>query len=522
VGRRSPSAASLLASAALAALVAYPGTALSHSSDSEIEKNFRKVERHLDGPDADLRAACGAPARAFAVEDRPAETAKGVTRRLSDVTFSGASGADLRNCARGVVRAGVVEGWRLAPATDGNGYTLSMRLLRARRDPHNLGWQHTDDSDREAAASLTAMWKSHVPAAEALAPEVLAPDLVNLTEAAWNAGNVTIEGTAADERFADAYDRVLKPLTGSLHVERKIDLVRPDDGARLALDPVVVPPRGLLRAAVREAPPSAVLRVFAELDRRDFVMPSGGARRNGTVAGGWNGVVQKLAADLGRAPRHVGAIDVFAPIGSATPPEPSRSGKRVDLDLEGIDPSKVFTLLAVAGGVEIRGPAGLPSIDVHLRAVPWDQALDAVAATHGCRVTIEGSARVVHCPTTVDEAEVVTLDVTPAGAENEKVPADIIATKTPTAPDPVLLAVPPLERFPASALRVVALATREGGSRWVAVVQTPDGLDVTVRTGVRIGIDGGLAVVDEHGVSVVLKRADADGNAVLTAIPLVF
>lgn len=471
--------------------------ALAADREAEIESDFRKVERRLDGSDGSIRDACTTTAK-VAIEDRPPETSAGVTERISDVTIRASGAAAMRPCVRGVLKAGVVEGWTVAPVTEGTagGWTASLRLHRARRNPNDAGARRTEQSDREAAARLTALWKSRAPVAGALVAEVVAPDLVALREARWNAGNFVFEGTAEDERFVEAYQRLLAPLLAGLHVEWKIDVVRPDDASRFAVDAPKVPPAGLLRAAFRAAPPGAILRALAELDRRDFVVPSAAAR-DGSIAGGWNGIVKKLCDDLGRSLVHVGAIDVFAPAGTKTPSSVHRAGKKVDLDLEAVEPANVATLLGVAGGVTIEAPAGLARLDLHLRAVPWEQALDAVAIASGCAVDTPASdRRRLRCASTT--------------------------TPTQDAPSLGLSLAPPLERAPASALRVAVLATREDGKRWIAIVATPERLHVTARTGVRLGLDGGHAVVDEHGVTLILERADAQGSALLSPAPLLF
>ena len=471
--------------------------ALAADREAVIESDFRKVERRLDGSDGSIRDACATTAK-VAIEDRPAETSSGVTERISDVTVRASGAAAMRPCVRGILKAGVVEGWTAGPATEGTagGWTASLRLHRARRNPNDAGARHTEQSDREAAARLTALWKSRAPVAGALVAEVLAPDLVSLREARWNAGNFIFEGTAEDERFVEAYQRLLAPLLAGLHVEWKIDVVRPDDASRFAVDAPKVPPAGLLRAAFRAAPPGAILRALAEIDRRDFVVPSAAAR-DGSIAGGWNGIAKKLCDDLGRSLVHVGAIDVFAPSGTKEPARVHRAGKKVDLDLEAVDPAKVATLLGVAGGVRVDAPAGLARLDLHLRAVPWEQALDAVAIAAGCAVeTPAPDRRLLRCSSTTTPApEAATLGVSSA---------------------------PPLERAAAAALRVCVLATREDGKRWIAGVATPEGLHVTVRTGVRLGLDGGHAVVDAHGVTLVLERADAQGNILFSPAPLLF
>lgn len=472
--------------------------ALAAEREAVIESDFRKVERRLDGSDGSIRDACATTAK-VAIEDRPAETSSGVTERISDVTVRARGAAAMRPCVRGILKAGVVEGWTAGPATEGTagGWTASLRLHRARRNPNDAGARRTEQSDREAAARLTALWKSRAPVAGALVAEVLAPDLVSLREARWNAGNFVFEGTAEDERFLEAYQRLLAPLLAGLHVEWKIDVVRPDDASRFAVDPPAVPPAGLLRAAFRAAPPGAILRALAELDRRDFVVPSA-PTRDGSIAGGWNGIAKKLCADQGRVPVHVGAIDVFAPSGTKEPASVHRAGKKVDLDLEAIAPANIATLLGVAGGVAVDAPADLAPLDLHLRAVPWEQALDAVAIAAGCAVeTPAPDRRRLRCSATLPPA---TPETAAAAASS----------------------APPIERAAASALRVSVLATREDGKRWIAGVATPDGLHVTVRTGGRLGLDGGHAVVDAHGVTLVLERADAQGNAFLSSTALLF
>src|SRR5205814_2210521 len=156
-------------------------------------------------------------------------------------------------------------------------FTLTARLLRVRRDPGtSTGWRATEESQRDAAARMTEIWKSRTPRAELLGPESLAPDVIELHEARWNAGTVTIEGVADDERFVDAYKALLSPLVAgtaghAVHTEFAIDVSRPDDAARFALGPIPLRDDGQIRAAVRRAPAGAILRLFAELDKRDFV-----------------------------------------------------------------------------------------------------------------------------------------------------------------------------------------------------------------------------------------------------------
>ncbi|HVO29404.1 MAG TPA: hypothetical protein VMV18_01655 [bacterium] len=477
------------------ALGAWGAIALGADREAEIERDFRKLEKRLDGSDASIRDACGTTAR-VTLEDRPGESAHALIERVTDVEATGTSREALLPCVRGIARAGIVEGWTLAPATTGSAaaWTARIKLHRARRDPNaSAGARRTEAADAESATRLTALWRSRSPRLEAAAPELIAPDLVSLSEARWNAGNVIVEGTAEDERYLDLFRGIVASLGTGFHPEFHLDLVRPDDAARFAVEPPTVPKDGTLRVAFRHAPPGTVLRALAELDRRDFVVPALPAR-DGALGGGWNGIAQKFATDASLAPVHVGAIDVFAPAGTVEPASIHRDGAKVSLDLERVEPALLAELLATAGRTPIDVPRGLKALDVHLVRVPWTQALDAVALASGCRVAIAPDRRTLSCPAS-DAAAARAPTPAAAAASDERAP---------------------LERSAVSRLRVAVLATRDDSRRWIAAVETPEGVHVTTRTGTALGLEPAHAVVDEHGVAAVF---DARAGAPAVRIP---
>lgn len=459
----------------------------------EIDRDLKRVERRLSGADEQIRDGCG-PALAGIV-DRPLTLERAIQLQRSDIRIRGANTAAIRPCARAVADAGIVEGWRAAQGSSGE-LVLSVVLLRARRDPHFTGRSRSEKSTREAARALASVWEDRNETFEALGAEVLAPDLLDLYEARWNAGNLSFEGRAADDRLADGYRRLVRSvvLSTSAKIEWSVTAETP------ATPMPALPEKGVLRGTWRVAPAGAVLRLFAEMDRRDFVVPSAGAVRGGGLGGGWAGISDGIAKTLGRTLLHAGQVDVFAPPGAQPIPRRAWDGRKITLELEGVPSKALWTLLSVAGNATVEGPADLPATDLQVKNVPWDQVVDAVALTHGCTTTAsDASHRTVECS-----------------------PASLGAT----APPPVVAAPPderpPLTRVPASALRVVAIGVRDTGKSWRAVVRTPAGLHVLVRTGSPIGVDGGLAVVDEHGVSVVLERLRPDGTVVRTAVPLPF
>lgn len=463
----------------------------------EIDREFKKVERRLYGANETIREGCGAALATIA--DRPLLLDRGVESQRSDVTIRGSSAADLRPCARAVAAAGIVEGWRATQGSSGQ-LTLSVVLLRARRDPHvSTGERRTPASDKLAAKELAAIWEDRNETYEALGAEVVAPDLVDLYEARWNAGNLSFEGRAPDDRLADGYSRLVRSAIAS--TAAKIEWAVSADAPAPSMPEL--PQRGTLRGTWRVAPAGAVLRLFAEMDRRDFVIPNAIAIRGGGMGGGWPGITEGIATSVERTLLRAGQVDVFAPPGAKQPPRRAWDGKKVTLQLEGVSSKALWTLLSVAsGGATIDGPDDLPLTDVQVKNVPWDQVVDAIALTYGCTVSANAAGhRAVECP-----------------------PASL--TGTVPAPPPVstpsLVELPPLRRVPAGRLRVVAIGVRDTGKAWRAVVRTPAGLNVLVRTGSPIGVDGGLAVVDEHGVSVVLERAKPDGTIVRTAVQLPF
>lgn len=458
----------------------------------QIDREFKKVERRLFGPDEKIRDGCGGAL--VAIRDRTPELERSLEIVRSDLRLRGANAAALRGCARTVAASGIVEGWT---ATHGTGadFVVDVRLLRARRDPHVTGGvKRTKATDKAAAAALADVWEDRNPAFEALYPEVLAPDLVDLHEARWNAGNLAFEGRSPDDRFADGYRRLVTSavLSTSARIEWSID------AARLPEVPPTMPDEGHLRGTFRDAPPGTMLHLFAELDRRDFVMASARGTHDGTLAGGWPGILRSLAKKLDRDAVRVGQVDVLVPPGTEQPPRLAWSGKRVTLELESVRGRALWTLLSVAGKSSVTGP-DLPETDVHVKNVPWDQAVDAIALAHGCTTSApEKLARVVTCPA----ALAIPPETGPATASVDERPL--------------------LQRQPASALRIVALGMRDGSNAWRSVVRTPSGRHALVRTGSPIGLDGGFAVVDENGVSLVLERLRADGAITRTAIPLSF
>lgn len=507
--------------ASLAAFAAFPASPVSAGSRT-VDREFAKVERRLYGQDAGLRTSCGAPATGYVLEDEPVERERSIELRRSTIRFEGGTPAELRPCLHAIARAGILDGWRLARA-DRGGFRLEAKLVRARRDPRFTGRRAREKTDKEAVEALTGIWKDRRPGMETLAPELVAPDVAELLEARWYAGNLSIHARAADEGLARAYRGLVEPLLPEgPRVEWRLEADRPD-----VPEPPEMPEDGLLRIALSDAPMGAALRLFAELDRREFVVPTPDGRRSGAIAGGWRGLVEKLADDLGRAHLRVGDVDVLAPAGTRAPRDGAWNGARVSLDLEAVPGEKVATLLAAAGDVRIDAPA-LPPTDLRLRRTPWDQALHALAAAHGCAVDMEPAA---------PKARYALRCTKAAGSAPRAVPESHAAKPPSAGTDPVARTevdesadededadedASALERWPAWKLRVVALGARGGETRWRAIVETPDGLHVLVRTGTRLGLESGQAVVDENGVSIVLERIGPDGAPRLSAARLPF
>ena len=71
-------------------------------------------------------------------------------------------------------------------------------------------------------------------------------------------------------------------------------------------------------------------------------------------------------------------------------------GAPVDLDLKSADLGNVFRLLADVGRVNIVVAGDIAgTVTLRLKHVPWDQALDLVARTHGLELRREGNVIVV-------------------------------------------------------------------------------------------------------------------------------
>jgi len=71
-------------------------------------------------------------------------------------------------------------------------------------------------------------------------------------------------------------------------------------------------------------------------------------------------------------------------------------GAPVDLDLKSADLADVFRLLADVGHVNIVVDGSVTgTVTLRLKHVPWDQALDLVARTHGLALEREGNVIVV-------------------------------------------------------------------------------------------------------------------------------
>ena len=71
-------------------------------------------------------------------------------------------------------------------------------------------------------------------------------------------------------------------------------------------------------------------------------------------------------------------------------------GAPVDLDLKSADLGNVFRLLADVGRVDIVVAGDVTgTVTLRLKHVPWDQALDLVARTHGLELRREGNVVVV-------------------------------------------------------------------------------------------------------------------------------
>ena len=74
-------------------------------------------------------------------------------------------------------------------------------------------------------------------------------------------------------------------------------------------------------------------------------------------------------------------------------------GAPVDLDLKSADLGNAFRLLADVGHVNIVvGGEVTGTVTLRLKHVPWDQALDLVARTHGLELHREGNVILVRKP----------------------------------------------------------------------------------------------------------------------------
>ncbi len=422
--------------------------------------------------------------------------------------MEGPDAAALRVCARALARAGVVEGWSLRPAAAG-GYRLTTRLLRARRDPRPANAEDRARTDREAGEELAKILADRAPLAESLAPELVADDLAPIDEIAWNAGNVTIEGRAGGARWLDAYRRLVANLTsgGHPHVEWKVDLYEETgDGP-----PPALPDEGALRVSLSGAHPGAVLRLFADLDRRDVVVAheTRASPIRGHLGGGWAGIVRRLAEALGASAHRVGPVDVLVPANRPPPPrDPDDSGvpgarlASVTLDRGAAPTHEILAEIAAVAHLAIDAPP-LPPTDLTMRRIPWPVALEAIAAAHGCRVRRTGERRRgLECPASGSGTESATDPDSDTGSDAAATPA----------PPPT----------PLRSLRVAALGVRASGTRWRALVADRDGKTTLVRTGTPLGLERAPAVVDANGVTVVLERLDHAGRKHLVPVRLPF
>lgn len=86
-------------------------------------------------------------------------------------------------------------------------------------------------------------------------------------------------------------------------------------------------------------------------------------------------------------------------IGAASDGEggaPRYRGAPVDLDLKGADLADAFRLLADVGKVSIVVSGDVTgTITMHLKRVPWDEALDVIARAKGLTLTRDGNVIIV-------------------------------------------------------------------------------------------------------------------------------
>ena len=73
-----------------------------------------------------------------------------------------------------------------------------------------------------------------------------------------------------------------------------------------------------------------------------------------------------------------------------------RTGKAIDLDLKDADLHDVLRLLVDVGKLNLVVPEGVRGkVSLHLKRVPWDSAICAVAATHALSIARDGTILLV-------------------------------------------------------------------------------------------------------------------------------
>ncbi|MEW6363527.1 MAG: secretin and TonB N-terminal domain-containing protein [Acidobacteriota bacterium] len=78
---------------------------------------------------------------------------------------------------------------------------------------------------------------------------------------------------------------------------------------------------------------------------------------------------------------------------------PTYTGEPIDLELTDAPIQQVIRLLAEIGGYSyVLDPAVDGKVTIHLKAVPWDQALALILRSHGLGFDVEGSALLIADP----------------------------------------------------------------------------------------------------------------------------
>lgn len=384
----------------------------SASAANTLDGRVKQLEREVEGARADARTA---DADRLAAELAAARAeAAALARTLSEREAALARARVAANESR--KEADRLEGERAEAAAEQRAAVAAAEQARAEAE--------AERARARAAERRVAEKQREAPAAEPPAPPVVAeaaPQKTRITEVRFDDAadrtrvRVRFEGTpdytlkreGERTRILEFADALIEPA-----LERSLDTSEFGSAVQLVSSFQAPPPGDRVRVVVTlSSPVDDEIALDGDALVWSFARPSARPLAATPPPPAWQAPAppaREVRYEQPRAAVFTGPGQTIS-LDSSTRPKPARrkrySGRKINIDIKDGDLHNILRLLAKEGNVNIVTSDEVEgTVTMHLKLVPWDQALDIILRTKGLDMVREGDIiRVAPAKTIADE-----------------------------------------------------------------------------------------------------------------------